>query len=119
MTEKEILDRDIIRVFISQPMGFKSHKEIMQERVEAIEMARTRITGMESEKYGPKIEVLDTVFSSSGHPPLYYLGRSIQLMGQADVVVFAKGWMEARGCRVERRVAREYRLKVLDLDAEG
>lgn len=114
------MDRDIIRVFISQPMGSKSHKEIIQERVEAIEMARTRIAGVESEKYGPKIEVLDTVFSSSGsHPPLYYLGRSIQLMGQADVVVFAKGWMEARGCRIERRVAREYRLKVLDLDAEG
>ena len=113
------MDRNIIRIFISQPMRFKSHKEIMQERVEAIEMARTRIAGMESEKYGPKIEVLDTVFSGSGHPPLYCLGRSIQLMGQADVVVFAKGCMEARGCRVERRVAREYRLKVLDLDTEG
>lgn len=111
------MDRDIIRVFISQPMRSKSHKEIMQERVKAIEMARTRITGMESE-YGPKIEVLDIVFNGS-HPPLYCLGRAIQLMGQADVVVFAKGWMEARGCRIERKVAREYRLKVLDLDAEG
>lgn len=46
---------------------------------------------------------------------LWYLGESIKLLGSADVVVFAPGWENARGCRIERRCAEEYGIPMLNL----
>ena len=48
--------------------------------------------------------------------PLWYLGESIKLLGSADVVVFAPGWENARGCRIERRCAIEYGIPMLNLE---
>ncbi len=47
--------------------------------------------------------------------PLWYLGESIKLLGSADVVVFAPGWENARGCRIERQCAIEYGIPMLNL----
>ena len=47
---------------------------------------------------------------------LYYLGRSIDLIGTVDAVYFAPGWRTARGCIIERRVCEEYGVKILDED---
>lgn len=33
---------------------------------------------------------------------------------EADVVYFAKGWENARGCRIEHTVAKEYGLKIME-----
>jgi len=35
-------------------------------------------------------------------------------MGGADIVCFAEGWEEARGCRIERNVATEYEITIMD-----
>ena len=45
----------------------------------------------------------DTLPSS----PLF-LGKSLELLAQADVVYFAPGWADARGCRIEHLCAVEY-----------
>jgi len=34
-------------------------------------------------------------------------------MADADAVIFAPGWRDARGCRVEHVVASEYDLKII------
>ena len=44
---------------------------------------------------------------------LYFLGKSIEEMAYADIVVFANGWMKARGCKVEYKAAVEYEVKIL------
>lgn len=44
---------------------------------------------------------------------LYCLGKSIEEMAYADIVVFANGWMKARGCKVEYKAAVEYGVKIL------
>lgn len=36
-------------------------------------------------------------------------------MAKADVVVFAKGWEAARGCRIEHAVAEEYGLTIFEI----
>lgn len=46
--------------------------------------------------------------------PLWYLGRSLELMSSADIVYFAKGWKKYRGCRVEHLAAREYDIKIMN-----
>lgn len=44
---------------------------------------------------------------------LYFLGESIKELAYADIVVFANGWMKARGCKVEYKAAVEYGVKIL------
>lgn len=44
---------------------------------------------------------------------LYFLGESIKELAYADIVIFANGWMKARGCKVEYKAAVEYEVKIL------
>ena len=39
---------------------------------------------------------------------IYYLSKSIEFIGKADVIYFMKGWEKARGCKIEHEVAAEY-----------
>ena len=44
---------------------------------------------------------------------LYFLGKSIEEMAYANIIIFADGWKEARGCKVEYKAAVEYGVKIL------
>ena len=86
------------KVFISQPMGDKTTEEIIKER--------DRVKKELEEKLGYKIEIIDSFFNSHfAHPPLYYLGRAIEMMADADLVYFVKGWEKSRGCQIEHQCA--------------
>lgn len=90
------------KIFISQPMNGKTDEEIKKEREKAIEYVERLL--------GEKVEVIDSFFEKApiGAKPLWFLGKSIELLSNADVVYFAKGWKEARGCRIEHQCAVEY-----------
>ena len=79
------------KLFISQPMGGKTDEEIKAERAKAIESA--------SELVGESVEVIDSFFQSApvGAKPLWFLGKSLELLADADVAYFAPGWDDARG----------------------
>jgi hypothetical protein len=51
---------------------------------------------------------LKTVPDGIKNVRVWCLGDSIRLMSTADLVIFAPGWDEARGCRVEHKVCEEY-----------
>ena len=88
-----------IKVFISQPMKDKTNEEIEKERVEIKEMLDA--------KWGEDgYEIIDSFFKDAPHEakPLWFLGKSFELLSTADVCVFAKGWNNARGCCVEHLV---------------
>lgn len=95
------------RIFISQPMKGKSAKDILEARKLAIESA-TRILE-------EPIEVIDNFFQ--GAPveakPLWFIGKSIQLLSDADAVVFVEGWEEARGCKIEHKCAVQYGIPII------
>lgn len=90
------------KLFISQPMRGKSDEEILAVREMAIKAAEEMI--------GEQVEVIDSFFQSAPADarPLWFLGKSLELMATADVVYFADGWQEARGCRIEHECAVEY-----------
>lgn len=98
-------------VMISQPMNGRRNDDIKKEREEIIERFKRL-----------HIDVIDSLIEDTAdpktyneyHPALYYLARSIELMGQVDAVYFADGWQEARGCRIERQIAEEYNIKILE-----
>lgn len=90
------------KLFISQPMNGKSDEDILKERQKAIEKAE--------EEIGEKVELIDSFFRSAPADarPLWFLGKSLELLSVADVAYFAPGWENARGCRIEHECAVEY-----------
>ena len=94
-----------MKIFLSQPMNGLSDDEIIR--------VRENVKKMLAEN-----DVLIDSFieeAPAKAAPLCYLGESIKLLGGADVAVFAPGWENARGCRIERRCAEEYGIPMLNL----
>ena len=96
------------KLFISQPMRGKTDEEILAVRQRAIESAEKRL--------GENVEVIDSFFQNApaDAKPLWFLGKSLELLSGADVAYFAKGWEEARGCRIENTCAIEYGIDVIE-----
>lgn len=96
------------KLFISQPMRGRSDEEILKERDELIKTAEDVV--------GEKLEVIDSFFQAAPTEakPLWFLGKSIELLSTADVAIFAKGWEEARGCRIENTCAKEYDIACIE-----
>lgn len=98
-----------MKVFISQPMRGKSNEEILLERKQMIEKVNEVAT--------EKPEVIDSFFENAPAEasPLWFLGKSLELLSTADVAVFAKGWEEARGCRIEHECCVQYCIKTIEM----
>ena len=96
------------KLFISQPMRDKTDEEIKKEREVAIETAKKAI--------GEDVEVIDSFFEKApvDVSPLWFLGKSLQLLAKADIAYFAPGWEDARGCKIENICAKEYGIQVID-----
>ena len=96
------------KLFISQPMKGKTDEEILTERRKAVRSAERQL--------GEPIEVIDSFFQSApvDAKPLWFLGKSLELLSGADIAYFAKGWQEARGCRIENTCAIEYGITVIE-----
>lgn len=96
------------KLFISQPMNGKTNEEIEAVREKAIKSA--------SHFLGEEVEVIDSFFKDAPHnaKPLWFLGKSIELLSTADVVYFAKGWEDARGCKIEHECAIEYGIAFIE-----
>lgn len=96
------------KLFISQPMKGKTDEEILAVRNKAIASAEKHL--------GEKVEVIDSFFQSApaDAKPLWFLGKSIELLSNADVAYFAKGWNEARGCKIEHECALQYDIEIIE-----
>ena len=97
------------KLFISQPMKDKTNEQIQAERDRALETAKKALV----EKTGisdPCVELIDSFFKDAPHnaKPLWFLGKSFELLSTADVVFFVKGWAQYRGCKMENKAAHEY-----------
>ena len=92
------------KFFISQPMNGRTQAEIIAER--------ERIKQFIEMQYAFKapLEFIDSFNSDAlgDGDPVVELGHCITLMHDADYVVFAPGWRESRGCKVEHTVAEVY-----------
>lgn len=92
------------KLFISQPMNGKTEEEILAVRKKAIESAEVVLN--------EDVEVIESYFEDynpdKGCVPLKYLAKSLELLADADVAYFDRGWESARGCRIENQCAIEY-----------
>lgn len=99
------------KVFISQPMGGLTDDEILKTRDEAKLYLEILV--------GKPLEIIDSFIEEkpvnikNDSIGVWYLGKSIQLLAQADMVYFCDGWDKARGCRMEHEIAKQYGLKII------
>ena len=94
------------KLFISQPMRDKTNEEIKEERNNIVK----RVT----ERFG-EVEVIDSFFENAPHDakPLWFLGKSLELLSTADCAYFAEGWKEYRGCKIEHEAAVHYGIDIV------
>lgn len=101
-----------VKIFISQPMRNKTTYEILEERKKAIRRVK--------KEFGRDAEIIESFFDDynpiTGSIPLKYLAKSIELLADADVVYFCKGWSDYRGCRMEYLCAKNYDIKIMKYD---
>lgn len=97
-------DKKAIKIFISQPMKNKTREEIILEREKLKNAIKRDIFPRKN------IEFINSILDENDakNKPLWCLGKSIQLLSEADVVFFAEAYEKARGCIIERICARYY-----------
>ena len=98
-----------MKVMISQPMKGRTEEQIKKERKRIVDKFNKM-----------HIEVINTLFTEEApedyNMAVYYLAKSIDAMRNIDALYMCDGWREARGCRIEHQVAKEYGIKILDSD---
>lgn len=95
------------KIFVSVPMNGRDEIEILNTRDRIIK----------SLKKVCNCELLETYYRDDAPPEasrLWYLGRSIQDLGLADLVIFAPGWQYAKGCVTEHHVCEVYNIPYVD-----
>lgn len=104
-----------MKVFISQPMKGKTEEEILEERKKLIELAEDIV-----EK---PVEVIDSYFKDAPKTEdnvivdrVWYLGKSIQKLAEADAAVFGNGWSITPGCIIEHQVCELYDIPILNYE---
>lgn len=102
------------KAMLSQPMAGKTESEIIETRERAIER-------LQSLGY----EIVNTLFTDDWYKPeamqargvvqipLCFLAKSLENMSLCHVAYFAKGWEQARGCRIEHAAAVAYGLEII------
>lgn len=102
-----------INVFFSQPMNGRSRLGIERERGLIKDWIQfNSVIGGESIV---EIPMLDEWYAN-GNSPAFCLGKSIQDLSCADLVIFAPGWYDARGCWIEHEVCVRYGIPYLELE---
>lgn len=105
-----------MKVFISMGMRDKTIEEIRE--------TMNDIANTLKKRFKEDIEVIDTVVEDFENlevenEGLYCLGKSIELLSTADLVVFAEDWDSYRGCKIEHRCAEEYGLKIMYVSGDN
>lgn len=97
------------KLFISQPAIGKTENEITQIRKKAIESAKRNL--------GEEVEVIEIniPYIPEDATPLWFLGKSIEFLSQADIVYFAYGWEKSKRCRIENQCAIAYGINVIEV----
>lgn len=92
-----------MKVFISQPMSGRTEKEVLKERKEICKMFN-----ISDDELIDSYEKDYERFKDCKYINVGYLGDSIILLSNADLVIFAPYWRSARGCQIEYKICEEY-----------
>ena len=92
------------KLFISCPMKGRTE--------DAIKESMKKMHKIAEAVFGEELEVIDSYIPGNApdaaNRPVWYLGKSIQMMSEADYFIGIRGTYEFNGCDIEARVAVEY-----------
>lgn len=98
--------KPIKRVFISQPMSGLTNDEILEARRKAADYISIVYPDNEIvviDSYQPQADNTYNAISA-----VNLLGQALSKMACAEVIYFAPGWKESKGCQIENEVARRW-----------
>lgn len=101
-----------MRYYISQAMNGRTDAEIKEERHKVIAAMK---------KENPEAKVIDSFFEGAPNEakPLWFLGKSFELLSTADMCVFVDYAADtARGCALEYRACLAYGIDCCKFDTE-
>lgn len=102
------------KIMISQPMNGLTEEQIINAQNKFLEYAKKE-----------NFEVVNTYFQNEWYSnesmssrgvvqiPLCFLAKSIENMSLCHKAYFAKGWENARGCKIEHEVALQYGMEII------
>ena len=103
------------KVFISVPMKGRT-KENIEKSIEKMKTIASTLLDEE-------VEFINTIVEEK--PPyntskeaIWYLGKSIEILSQCDVLVCLNDIYDFSGCIIEEKVALEYNMQVIELQLE-
>ncbi len=108
-----------MKVFISQPMSGLTDSQILEEREHIkevfIEKYKDEYDNIEfissfftqEDPIFEEVNQLDGIEDESSKS-LWLLGRAIQILATADIIVFSHNWQDTRGCKIEFMAAKMY-----------
>ena len=103
-----------MRIFLSLGMNGRDENDILADIAEATHYAKSLYAESATE-----CEVINT-YNQEEAPEdasrVYYLGKSIQILGSCDQVWFINDWENYRGCRAEHEVCKIYGIPCYMLD---
>lgn len=96
------------KLFISQPFHGRTEEEIFKER--------DYISRKVEELLDEKFYVIDQYHQDAPVvcPRFYYLSNDILMIEEADLIVFAPNFINAKGCMVEWALCRAYELNAFE-----
>ena len=105
------------KIFISQPMTNLDEAEILTTRKKEIQYIKEHIENAEivgkyfkdaTREYVESFPQFDHIKNWD----IYWLGRSIEELAQADVLWLCDGWEYSKGCNIELECAISYGLEI-------
>ena len=102
------------KIMISQRMNGLTNEQIIETRNRFLEYAKKE-----------NLEVVNTYFQDEWYSnesmssrgvvqiPMCFLAKSIENMSLCHKAYFAKGWENARGCKIEHEVALQYGMEII------
>lgn len=103
-----------MKAMLSQPMNGFTDEEIVATRERAIS-ALTELG----------YEIINTYFTDEWYSkdsmtqrrviniPICFLAKSVDNMSKCNAVFFCKGWENARGCKIEHEIAKQYGVVII------
>lgn len=101
-----------MKYFISQVMNGRTDADIKAEREKVIAAMKIE---------NPEAEAIDSFFEGAPHGarPLWYLGKSFELLSMADLCIFVDNAdTKARGCRLEYEACVAYGIDSSSFDTQ-
>lgn len=109
------MNRNEMKVMISQPMTGLSDEEVIAVRNRAKEkLLDAGYVHIMNGFWCNDASIEDQMHKNGVlHTGISYLGKALEILSKCDAVYFCKGWENSKGCRIEHETAVLYGLTIL------